>query len=187
MSFRSLKGWSRGFVSVLLLTVAGCGFPGGNGPGGGGSGGGGGFGAKAPTLLNLADAAPDRVIALSLHISEITMHQSSGASLTALNNAGGLTVEMTHRQALFEPINLDTGDIAQGTYDSVIITLSSAGTVTWVDDLGVIRQDVAPTITSTPVTVPLAANLIVSTAATPVVLNVQFLPSSVAINTGTNH
>src|SRR4051812_19351081 len=111
----SLRGmWRALLIAGLLAVPTGCGvsgaFP---GPGCvgtvcGGGGGGGGLGVKAPTLLNLSDAAPDRVIALSLHITDIKFHQTSGASVTALNNAGGVTVEMTHRQALFEPINLET-------------------------------------------------------------------------------
>src|SRR5438045_2457372 len=99
------KGFFRGIIALLLLTLlSGCGFLGGNPPGSGG--GGGGALAFTPTLVNLADAAPDRVVALSLKITDITVHQTSGANLSVLSAAGGLTVEMTHRQALFQPINL---------------------------------------------------------------------------------
>jgi hypothetical protein len=183
MFLANIERCFRGVIAAVLLTlVIGCGFPGGNGGGGGGGGGG---AVPTPTLLNLADAAPDRVLALSLTITEIKFHQTSGASVSALNSAGGLTVEMTHRQALFEPINLTTTTILPGTYDSAVITLASAA-VTFVDNAGVVQQDLSPTITGATTTVSLPANFVNSGPTTPIVLNVQFLPSSVSINLTTN-
>lgn len=140
----------------------------------------------APTLVNLADPAPDRVLALQLKISNVQLHQTSGSSLTVLDAASGLNVETSYRQGLPQPINFDLTHVVPGTYDSVIITLASTGnSVTFVDDTGVVRQDTAPTVSGTTVTVNLSPNVTVSND-TPLVLNLVFLPSSVAIDTTTN-
>gem|GEM_PF-4194331 len=170
----------RGIVATLLLAlVIGCG-----NSGSGGGGGGGGFGVgNTPTLLNMADAAPDRVLALSLQVLDVQLHQTSAATFSVLNHPGGVTVEMTHRQALFEPLTLNATTIPQGTYDSVIITLGPAA-VTFLDDAGVVQQDLAATVTSSTTTVPLPSTF--GSGGTPMVVNVQFLPSSVSINTTTN-
>ena len=179
MSLADIKRCFRIIVPLLLTLVTGCGFLG----GAIGTGSGGGGFATANGLLNLADAAPDRVLALSFHISDVKVHQTSGASVSMLNNPAGLTVEMTHRQALFEPINLSQ-TLAQGTYDSVTITFTTAA-VTFLDDAGVVQQDAAATVTTNTTTVILPATVLL-TNTVPMVLNLQFQPSSVTINLLTN-
>jgi hypothetical protein len=177
--------WFAGLAALLALALlAGCT---GQAPGSGGPGPGPGPGTvTAPTLLNLSDAAPDRVLALQLKIADVQLHQTTSANISVLELPAGLTTETTYRQALPQPITLNPDQVPPGTYDQVIITLAASGhAVTFVDDLGVIRQDAAPTLVGTTVTVNLPASLVVSTN-TPLVLNVNFLPSSIAINTVTN-
>lgn len=171
--------------TFLLSLLAGCGgvAPGSSpGPGPGPVPG----TVKAPTLVNLQDAAPDRVLALKLKINDIQAHQTTGANLSVLGAAGGVTVETIYRQALPQPVSLTLDKVAPGTYDSIIITFASTGaSVTFVDDLGIIRQDASPLFTSTSVTATLPANFTVGSNP-PVVVNLTFLPSSIAINTTTN-
>lgn len=167
---------------LALALLAGCT---GQAPGAGGPGPGPGT-VTAPALLNLSDAAPDRVLALQLKIADIQLHQTTSANISVLEFPAGLTVETTYRQALPQPIRLNPDQVPPGTYDQIIVTLAASGhAVTFVDDLGVIRQDAAPTLGGTIVTINLATSLTVATD-TPIVLNVNFLPSSVAINTVTN-
>jgi len=180
---------SLALSAALLALLAGCADSGpfrGDGGGGGGGGGAPPGSVTAPTLVNLQDAAPARVLALQLKINDIQLRQTTSAAISVLEAAGGVTVETTYRQGLPQPIKLNPNQIPPGTYDAVVITLATTGhAVTFVDDLGIVRQDAAPTITPTTVTVPLAPTLVVSTS-TPLVANVNFLPSSVAINTTTN-
>jgi hypothetical protein len=171
------------FVTLILALLAGCA----DSTGGGGGGGGGGRGTtSANALVNLQDAAPDRVLALKLQITDVRLHQTSSATASVLNAASGVTVETIYRQALPQPVNLSVSAAAPSTYDRIDVTFASTGaSVTFVDNLGVIRQDTSPTFNSTSVSIPLSPNVTISDA-TPVVVNLTFQPSSIAINTVSN-
>ena len=167
---------------VMTALLLGCSL----GSGGTGSGGGGRSGAASATLVNFGDAAPDRVLALKLTVQDILINQSGGASSTVLNAAGAYSLETTHRAALLQPVNINTDTLTTGTFSGVTIHLATPASVTFVDDLGVVRQDNAAVVNSTTVTVNFASSVTVTDTSTPMVLNLVLSPSSIAINTGTN-
>ena len=182
--------WLRSLLgaAILALILGGCsGGPcttSGNDCAGSGGGGGGGGTVFAPTLVNLADAAPDRVLALSLKLNNVTLNSNTGAQQSLLQSTP-VTVEMTHRAALYSPINMPLREVAVGTYTDLTVTLATTASVTFVDDTGTVRQDLAPTVTSTSVNVALPSQLNVTTPS-PLVVNLTFAPSSVSIDTVTN-
>lgn len=178
MSSRNLRLYS---LTILLALLAGCtGSTPGPGPGPGPTPG----TVTAPALVNLQDAAPDRVLALKLKISDITAHQTTGASISILNAASGITVETVYRQGLLQPVNLSLTSVTPGTYDSIDVTFSAAGSAVTFVNAG-IQTDSTPTFTTTSASAALFPNFTVSSNPA-VVVNLTFQPSSVAINTSTN-
>jgi hypothetical protein len=162
--------------ALVALMLTGCV----NDPGGGGGGGGGGT-TFAPALTNVSDAAPDRVLALSVKINDITIDQSSGAKQSVLGTGAGLNVEMTHRAAQNIPVDLAPASLAVGTYNGATITLAGTGSVTFVDNAGTVHVDNAPIFNSTTVHFTLSPNLTINTSS-PMVVNATFSPSSITID-----
>lgn len=164
-------------LAFLLSAALGCGTI-----GAGGGGGDSPFGATGTrVLLNLGDAAPDQVVALQIAVNSVTMNQGGGAQLSALS--GPVTAEFSHRTGSFAPVGYTTSTLPVGTYDAITITLANAN-VTFVDTTGTVQQRTA-TLSPASVTVALSPSLTISDV-TPLVVNLDFLPSSIAIDGSNN-
>lgn len=169
------------FVGLLAFVTwtAGC-------SGGGFTGGGPGptpGSVTGPTLVNLGDAAPDRVLAMTFKVTAIQLVQSGGGTINALQ--GTTTVEFSHLAAGFAPVNLTTANTVAASYTGVNITLSNP-VVTFVDDAGAIQQDNAPTLVGGGTYALTFASPVTLNGTVPSVLDLDLAPSSIAIDTVTN-
>jgi hypothetical protein len=136
-----------------------------------------------PTLVNLGDAASDRVLAMTFKVTAIQLVQNGGGTVNGLS--GTATVEFSHLAAGFAPVNLTTANTVGATYTGVNISLSNP-VVTFVDDAGAIQQDSAPTLNGGGTYNLTFASPVALSGTVPSVLNLDLAPSSIAINTGTN-
>ncbi|MBI2678208.1 MAG: DUF4382 domain-containing protein [Candidatus Koribacter versatilis] len=159
---------------ALGLFLLGCG-----GTGGSGGGGGGRTIGDVSALLNVGDAASDRIVSFKVTVNSVTFKQSSGSDVPVLTLPA--TVELIHRNADVEPVIIRT-NFPQGSYTQVTVVLGGA-TATLVDSLGNL---IVKTVTVTPssVAVPLTADLSTVNSAT---LNVELdLANSIAIDGSNN-
>src|SRR4051794_13581466 len=150
------------------------------GGGGGGTGGGGGRSiGNLSAMLNLGDAASDRLVSCAVTVNSVTFTQTGGASAQVL--AAPVTIELLHKNADVAPV-IVSATFSQGTYNQVTVVLGTA-TMTFVDALGNLITR-TPSITSSTIVVPITANL---SSATSVALNVDLdLQASVAIDPSNN-
>lgn len=174
MSKSKRHGLQRLAALVVLALLAGC------GGGSGGSGGGGSRGiGNLAGLLNVGDAASDRVVGFALTVNQVQAQQSSGATINLL--PAPLTIELMHNNADVTPVALTT-TFSEGAYSAVNVTLGGAQ-LTIVDATGNLLQRTA-TLTTTSVSIPVSITVATGSAA---VVNVEMdLRNSVAIDASNN-
>lgn len=156
------------FTVAVALIAFGC--------GGGGGGGSPVQPASSPVQVRVGDAPSDLVLAFEITISQVVLNNNTGGTFAALSSP--VTLELSHRAATFNPIELI--NIPLATYTGATVTLG-ASQITYVDPAtGTVKQQqfaVPPlpiTITfPTPITIGVGASL----------LNVDFnLRAGVSLN-----
>lgn len=167
LKVRALAG-----LFALLGLIAGC--------GGGGSSGGGRTIDNTRVLVNVGDAASDRVLAFSALINSATLTASGSATATLVNTPA--RVEFSRRSGVFQP--LASGSIAQDTYTQLTLALGTVN-VTFVDPNN--GNILTTSLTPNPATVNIALSPALTVGASPLILNVDFnLGASIAIDGSNN-
>jgi len=135
---------------------------------------------RSTAVINVSDAASDRLVALELTFDSIALTRSDGSSVSVLSSTR--RIEATHIAGTTEGLALSS--ILQGTYIGAVISVSSPD-IAFINNAGQVVEKEDPAFTAT-VTTPISPALVVGTG--PVVLNFDInAKNSVAINLATGN
>ena len=135
---------------------------------------------SATVTVNVGDSPNDRVAALQVTISSITLTTSSGSTVPVLTTP--VTVELRRLAGIFRPISLSS--VPAGTYTQANLQLSAAAIAVLDPASGQLVQKSLP-VPSTPVSIKFASPLVLTTQAATVNLDFN-LASSVSIDANGN-
>uniref|UniRef100_E6QLQ0 DUF5666 domain-containing protein n=1 Tax=mine drainage metagenome TaxID=410659 RepID=E6QLQ0_9ZZZZ len=113
---------------------------------------------SAPTVVTVSDAPLGSILSARVTLSSVTLGSTATGSTPASVLSSPVTVELSGLGAVQEPIEISS--LAQGTYNSVTLTVSGA-TVVYTNSSGQIVTATA-TLASPTVTVALSPSLVVN-------------------------
>lgn len=135
---------------------------------------------SAMVTVNVGDDPDDRVAALEINISSISLTNSSGTAVPVLTTP--TQIELRHLAGTFQPIALSS--VPAGTYTQANLQLSSAEITTLNPATGKLVEQNIP-VPSTPISIKFASPLVLTTQAATVNLDFN-LASSVSIDASGN-
>jgi hypothetical protein len=125
--------------------------------------------------VNIGDGPSDRLVAVSMTISSMTLANTSGSSVTVVSSA--TPVEMMHLMGTMQPISLMK--VPRGTYSGATVNISSA-LVMYMDPAT--RQLIQKTVPG-PMSANVSFNPSLTVGSTPMVLSLDMnMASSVSID-----
>ncbi|HWC16358.1 MAG TPA: DUF4382 domain-containing protein [Terriglobales bacterium] len=135
---------------------------------------------SAMVTVNIGDSPNDRVAALEVTISSITLSTDSGSTVPVLTSP--VTIELRRLSGTFRPISITS--VPAGTYTQANLQLSAAKITVLDPATGQLREKALP-VPTTPVSIKFASPLVLTTQAATVNLDFN-LASSVSIDANGN-